>query len=208
LLIAVLALLAAFALPAAAQAGATKSSAPGKNGVGKNCSKKRSGKKKCATPEVGAADSDCPRGATECHIDVELKQASPTSGAYCSSFEDGDGSCLGSTLGTSGWSSPGYFPQYGIQSWFTWTSQGPVRNVEYLVKANQLIVEAFIRGNVPSPGSASFNVTDAYNRVTDAHWQTVSTGGAPGTKGGPLYIDYEHKVIGSYVHIWGWMVRK
>jgi hypothetical protein len=71
-----------------------------------------------------------------------------------------------------------------------------------------LTVEAYIRGDVPSGGSATFNVTDAYNRGSDVHWKTASKSGTPGTPGGPLYIDYEHKFIGSYVHMYGYLVRK
>lgn len=214
-LIVLLALVAALALPAAAQAGTGKAGASEHkdNPTIGGCAKKRSGKKKCQNknpgPKVGTAASDCPSGGTECHIDITVNQASPTTGGICDSFEDvGSGVCIGPTYGTPGWNSPSYFPQYGIQSWFSWESQGPQRNVEYLAKASYTIVEAVIHGNVPAPSSAVFNVTDAYNRSTGTHWQTVSTGGAPGTKGGPLYIDYNHRVLGSSVHIWGWMVRK
>jgi hypothetical protein len=31
--------------------------------------------------------------------------------------------------------------------------------------------------------------------------------GAPGSPGGPLYIDYEHKFVGSYVHMYGFLER-
>lgn len=215
-LTAMLVLLTAFALPAAAQAG-TGGASPSEhqaNPTMGNCAKKKSGKKKCggkkSGPKVGdTANDDCPRGATECHIDIQLNQASPTTGGICDSFEDiSSGICVGPSHGTSGWNGPGYFPQYGIQNWFSWTSQGAQRTVEYEVKANFVIVECFIRGTVPSPNSAVFNVSDAYNRVTDTHWKTASTGAAPGSKGGPLYIDYDHRVLGSSVHIFGYMVRK
>jgi hypothetical protein len=51
-------------------------------------------------------------------------------------------------------------------------------------------------------------VTDAWNRLSDVHWKTVSTGGNPGLSGGPLYIDYGHGALDTYVHMYGYLVRK
>jgi hypothetical protein len=160
------------------------------------------------TPSAALSDADCPTNGTECHIDITLNAASPTSGAYCDSFTSDGGSCQGPTYGTAGWGESGFFPQYGIGTRFEWGSQGPVRNVRYIAKANFTRTDAEIDGRVPDPGSAVFDVSDAYRHGEDVHWKTVSTGGAPGTKGGPLYIDYEHKFVGSSIHIFGWMVRK
>ena len=51
-------------------------------------------------------------------------------------------------------------------------------------------------------------MTDAWNRQSDVHWKTVSTGGKPGTPGGPLYINYDYKFVGTYVHMYGYLVQK
>ncbi len=217
LLMAVMALFAGFAVPAAQAGKGPKQSSPGKQaGGGKkkaNCKKKggckkKSGKKK-GSGKVGAAAPDCsnPGGSNQCYIDVVVRQGSPTTGAICDSFDNASGVCIGSSTGTAGWRQAGWFPKQGIGTWFTWEGGNP-RDVEMLVKASFTITESFIRGNVPSGGSATYNVTDAWNRGTNAHWKTVSTGGSPGTPGGPLYIDYSHAVLGSDVHIFGYLVRK
>jgi len=183
---------------------------PGKKGKGqkKGGCKKNSGKKK-GPGKVGASAPDCgnPGGSSQCYIDVTVNQGSPLTGAICDSFDNGSGVCIGSSTGTAGWRQSGFSPKYGIGTWFTWDHGSP-RDVEMLVKASFTITESFIRGNVPSGGSATFNVTDAWSRYGDAHWKTVSTGGSPGTPGGPLYIDYEHRTLGSYVHMFGYLVRK
>lgn len=210
-LIAVIALLAGFTIPSIAQGGTVgnspgKKKCPGKKGSGKA----GPGKKKCGKNgkgKTGAAAAEC-ANTDKCYIDVYVRQGSPTTGAICSSFDDREGFCVGSSTGSSTWSQPGYFPRQGLETSFTWKGPGGSRDVDYTVNADFTIVEAYIRGNVPASNSAIFNVTDAYSRVSGFHWKTLSTGAAPGTVGGPLYIDYSHSTIGSSVHIFGHMVRK
>lgn len=167
-----------------------------------------------ALPAAGAGASskpsesvpECSRDAVpQCHIDITLGQASPTSGGICDSFESGSGYCVGDSTGNSTWSVPSYFPRQGLQSSFTWKSQGRLRLVEFEARASPTIVQASIKGRVPSPASAEFVVTDAFNRGP-AHWHS-GTSGKPGSVGGPLYIDYEHRVVGSYVHMYGYLER-
>jgi len=204
-LLAALALLTGLMLSTTAQAGAT-----GKVNVleKKKHSGKNSGKKE-GPGKVGAtAPPECASGRSECRVDVTLRQGAPTTGASCSSFSSGEGFCVGSSIGTATWSQPGYFPRQGIGSSFTWKGPGGARDVDYTVTANALITDAYIRGNVPGPGSATFNVTDAYNRESDIHWKTASSGGAPGTVGGPLYLNYSYDFVGSYAHIYGYLVPK
>jgi hypothetical protein len=213
-LIAVVALLAGFMIPAIAQGGAANDNSPGK----KKCQGKKGsgkagpGKKKCSGKKgkgkgPGAAAAEC-ANTDRCYIDVYVRQGSPTTGSICSSFDDREGFCVGSSSGSATWSQPGHYPKQGLETSFTWKGPGGPREVDYTVNADFTIVEAYIRGNVPASNSAVFNVTDAYSRVSGVHWKTVATGAAPGTVGGPLYIDYEHKTIGSYVHIFGHMVRR
>lgn len=206
-LIAALALLAALMLSTSAPAGDKAGS--GNQGACKKHPKKK-GCKKGDGPKTGVGDvPDCDSGAPqECHVDITVRQGAPTTGATCDSFDNGEGLCLGSSTGTTRWTEPGYSPKIGIGVSFTWKAHGAPRDVDYTANDSVTIVQAYIRGDVPSSGSATFNVTDAWNRQADVHWKTVSTGGAPGTRGGPLYIDYEHKFVGSYVHIFGYLVRK
>jgi hypothetical protein len=151
----------------------------------------------------------CSAGTKEqCYINVWLHQGGVTTGAYCDSFEASSGSCLGYSEGTNPWEGAGYFPKYGIQTTFSWTASGARRAVDYTVDASFTIVQARIVGNVPSPGSSTLNVSDAWVRESDVHYKTVSTGGDPGLPGGSLYIDYGHKVVDSYVHMYGYLVPK
>jgi hypothetical protein len=177
-------------LPSAARAGSQKGAGAGKK---------------------GSAIPECGNSATEtCHLDITISQGAATSGAFCDSFDRGDGLCVGSSHGTPAFSQPGYSPRYGIESSFTWKSHGAPRDVDYTSNATFTIVDSFIRGDVPASNSAIFNVTDAWNRASGVHWKTVATGGGPGTPGGPLYIDYDHSSsgIGSSIHIFGYLVRK
>lgn len=234
-LLAAMALVLGLSLPAAVQAAPQKGESPGKKkgagkkrgsgkcaakgggktsakprGKGKGNCKKGKGKGVGGEPGANAADCSNPGGAGECFIDVWVRQGSPTTGAICSSFDNRDGECIGSSTGTRGWRQPGFVPKQGIGTWFSWSSPGggAARNVEMLVKASFTITESFIRGNVPSSGSSTFNVTDAWNRDTNAHWKSVSKGADPGLVGGPLYIDYSHEILGSYVHMFGYLVRQ
>jgi hypothetical protein len=166
-----------------------------------------------AATEAGASSNrgqpvpECGREAVElCHIDITVHQGPPTAGAVCSSFDDGSGFCVGPSRGNSSWTAPSYFPRQGLGASFTWKSQGSVRMVNYEANATFTILEAKIEGRVPSPSSARLDVTDAWNRGSAVHWHT-GMAGAPGSRGGPLYIDYEHRVVGSYVHMYGFLER-
>jgi hypothetical protein len=78
-------------LPSAAQAGS-------QNGAG-------AGKKGSAIPE-------CNNSAPEtCRVDITVAQGPVTSGAFCDSFDRGDGVCVGSSHGTPAFSEPGYTPR-------------------------------------------------------------------------------------------------
>ncbi|HKZ14431.1 MAG TPA: hypothetical protein VJL81_11350 [Solirubrobacterales bacterium] len=178
---------AALLLPAGAQAGSA-----GKANVADDI------------PECGASTP------AACHVDITVHQGSITQGAFCDSFDRDEGLCVGGSTGTPAFSMPGYSPKYGIETSFTWKSHGAPRDVDYTANANALIVDSYIRGDVPASNSAVFNVNDAYSRASGAHWKTMSTGAAPGRVGGPLYIDYDHprSGIGSSIHIFGYLVRK
>jgi len=191
--------------PAGAEAGAGGKAKPGKSGGGKKNGGKKGGKVGDAIPECSDATP------SSCRVDITVHQGPLTQGAFCDSFDNSDGICVGGSTGTKAFSEPGYSPRYGIQTSFTWKSQGGAsRDVDYTANANFTIVDSFIRGNVPASNSAVFNVTDAYSRLSGVHWKTVSTGAAPGQIGGPLYIDYDHprSGIGSSIHIFGYLVRK
>jgi hypothetical protein len=156
-----------------------------------------------AIPECGSGTSE------RCHIDITMHEAGPTTGGFCDSFSNRAGVCVGPVHGTPAWSQPSYFPRQGIQSSFDWKSPyaDTRRDVDLTENANILIVEAYIRGMVPGPGSASFFVNDAYNRMSGVHWKTEgSAQSTPGLPGGPLYIDYESRIVGSYIHIYGYLV--
>lgn len=161
--------------------------------------------------EVGDDIPECGSSApAACHVDITVRQGSITAGAFCDSFDRDDGFCVGSSTGTPSFSMPGYFPRQGIETSFTWKSHGGAsRDVDYTANANALLVDSYIRGDVPASNSAVFNVNDAYSRASGAHWKTLSTGAAPGRIGGPLYIDYDHprSGIGCTVHIFGYLVR-
>jgi hypothetical protein len=150
---------------------------------------------------------ECGREAVQlCHIDITVHQGPPTAGAVCSSFDNGTGFCVGPSRGNSSWTAPSYFPRQGLGASFTWRSQGSVRTVNYEANATFTILEATIEGKVPSPSSARLDVTDAWNRGSAVHWHT-GMAGTPGSRGGPLYIDYEHRVVGSSVHMYGFLER-
>jgi hypothetical protein len=160
-----------------------------------------------ASSKLGEPVPECGRDAVQvCHIDITVHQGPPTAGAVCSSFDNGSGFCVGPSHGNSSWTAPSYFPRQGLGASFTWKSQGSLRLVSYEANATFTILEAKIEGRVPSPGSARFDVTDAWNRGSAVHWHS-GTVGAPGSQGGPLYIDYEHKFVGSYVHMYGFLER-
>jgi hypothetical protein len=214
-----LALLTGLTLSTSALGAGNKDGSAGKpKSSGKACGKKKSGKKKkCQakgkTKGQQAPGSrgvpDCGSVKTECHIDVWVRQGSPTTGAVCSSFDSPSGFCVGSSTGTNSWAQPGYFPKQGIGTSFTWEGPGGPRTVDYTVDATFTIVDAYIRGNVPSGNSPVFNVTDAWNRGSGIHWKTESKpGAAPSQQGGPLWIDYNHEFVGSYVHLHGYLVPK
>jgi hypothetical protein len=182
-------LLAGLSLPLAAQAETTKA------GGGKN-------------DAPNASAPDCGGGQPECFVDITIHEGGPTTGAICSSFTASSGFCLGPTTGTAAFSNPGYFPRQGIETAFTWDSPGGSRrDCDYTSNATFTIVDSRILGSVPDPGSAVFAVSDAWSRGSGAHYKTLSNA-APGLPGGPLYIDYESKFVGSYVHIFGYLVRK
>jgi hypothetical protein len=152
--------------------------------------------------------ADCSSGKADlCWIDVTVRQGSPLTGATCSSFSRDSGYCIGSSTGTSRWAQAGFFPKQGISTDFTWKG-GTARDVDYTVNANALTVEARILGKVPSPGSATLDVTDAYSRASNVHFKTVSTGGKPGTLGGPLYIDFDYGTLNTTVHMFGYLLPK
>jgi hypothetical protein len=160
-----------------------------------------------ASSNRGSSVPECGREAVQlCHIDITVHQGPPTAGAVCSSFDDGTGFCVGPSRGNSSWTAPSYFPRQGLGASFTWKSQGSVRMVNYEANATFTILEAKIEGRVPSPSSARLDVTDAWNRGSAVHWHTEMAG-APGSRGGPLYIDYERRVVGSYVHMYGFLER-
>ena len=94
---------------------------------------------------------ECPSPTFEmCHIDITLHQASGKTPTVCSSFDNADGFCIGSSHGTPGWDSV-YVPQQSIQADFTWkTSSGPVRDVDYTATETFSTVEGQIKGQVPS----------------------------------------------------------
>jgi hypothetical protein len=146
----------------------------------------------------------------ECHIDITLHQGSNRGvPAVCSSFNAGSGFCIGRTLGTREWSEPGYSPQYGIQSEFTWTSRGSVREIDYVAHANALKVTAEIKGSVPAPSSCELHVTDASIYGVATRW-TTGKAGRCAAGSGPLFIDYHHPAsgIGCSIHIYGYMKPK
>ncbi len=154
---------------------------------------------------------ECPSPTFEmCHIDITLHQASGKTPTVCSSFDNADGFCIGSSHGTPGWDSV-YVPQQSIQADFTWkTSSGTVRDVDYTATETFSTVEGQIKGQVPSSNSCDLNVTDATTRLApNVHWQT-QTLKTCGVQRGPLFIDYHHPAsgLGSYVHIYGYLVRK
>ncbi len=226
-----LALLAGLMLSTAALGAGDKSSPAGKKSAGKNsgkacagkkksgkkgASKSNAGKKKCqgkgktkGKPPGSRAVPECGSAKTECHVDVWVRQGSVTSGAICGSFDAAEGFCVGSSSGNPQWSQPGHFPKQGIESSFTWKGPGGPRDVDYTVNATFTIVEAYIRGNVPSSNSPFFHVTDAWNRASGIHWKTrAEPGAAPSQQGGPLWIDYHHGTFDSYVHLHGYLVPK
>jgi hypothetical protein len=203
-LIASLALLAGLVIPTAAAAGAS-----GNGGQAGHSGKKGHGKKK---PGKGLGDDiDCSAAAKECHVDITLREASVLSGGGgCGSFDNAEGFCVGPTHGTNGWDQTSYFPKQGIDSSFTWKSHGgPARDVDYTADASALIVDAYVRGVAQASNSNVLNVTDAWNRNSNTHWRTVpNPTGKVGYPGGPMGIDYDHKTVGSSVHLWGFFVRK
>ena len=161
---------------------------------------------------AGAATvPECGRESVpQCHIDVTVHQGPPTAGAICASFTDGSGFCVGPSRSSSNpsWAVPSYFPRQGLQSSFTWKSQGSVRIVDYEANAAFTIVEAYMKGTVPSPASSRFVVTDAWNRGSNVHWHSGITG-SDGKPNGPLYIDYDHPAhgLGTSVHMYGYLER-
>jgi hypothetical protein len=147
---------------------------------------------------------NCPAAAAQCRIDITVRQSVyPVS--VCDSFESTDGACVGSSVGTPQWIEPNYSPKLGLQTLFAWKSSGLTRFVDLQVYSSPLILTARIIGRVPTPASAEFDVTDASNRHSSDHWHTGSAA-PPGSPGGPLYIDYEHK-FGSKIHIYGVLER-
>lgn len=210
-ILAVAVMIATLSCAAAFQPGGAEAGASGKAKAGKNGGKKNGGKKG-GNGKVGDAIPECDNGTpSTCRVDITVHQGPLTQGAVCDSFDNSEGLCIGGSTGTKAFSEPGYSPRYGIQTSFTWKSQGgAAREVDYTANANFTIVDSFIRGNVPASNSAIFNVTDAYSRLSGVHWKTVSTGAGPGQIGGPLYIDYDHprSGIGSSIHMFGYLVRK
>lgn len=197
-LIACLALLAGLVIPTAAQAGSSAASASA--GHSKHHKKKH---------PVGD-NVDCGPSAKECHVDIIIHEASQLSGGGgCGSFDNSEGFCVGPTTGTTAWSQPSFSPRQGISSSFTWKSRGgAARDVDYTADASALTIEAYVRGIAEASNSNVLNVSDAWNRDTNTHWKTVNLGAKVGYPGGPMGIDYDHKTVGSSVHLWGFFVRK
>jgi hypothetical protein len=156
------------------------------------------------TPECGR------ESVPQCHIDVTVRQGPPTAGAHCTSFTNAEGFCVGSSRSSSNPTRvvPSYFPKQGLQSSFTWKSQGSVRNVDYEAYAAFIILEAYMKGTVPHPASSTFVVTDAWNRDSNIHWHSGKTG-TDGKPKGPLFIDYDHPSHGlaGSVHLFGYLER-
>ncbi len=152
---------------------------------------------------VKSNEPECPSSTYRCYIDVSLRQNYKS---VCSSFDSGDGFCLGSSIGTAGWVSGAYVEKVGIRTDFDWTSSGPIRNVDWTASDDFLTVAGKIVGRVPSSNSCDLNVTDAWTRGSGVHWQT-GTAGKCGTAEGPLFIDYHHPAsgLGSQIHIYGYM---
>ncbi len=209
-LLASLALLAGLVIPTVAEAGTSGSDAhQGRHGHGKKShGKKKHGKKK-QDKGVGS-DIDCSAGAKECHVDIIIHEASVMSGGGgCGSFDNAEGFCVGPTTGTTGWDEPAFFPKQGIDSSFTRESHGgAARDVDYTAHASVLTLDAHIVGIAQASNSNVLNVTDAWNRLSNTHWKTVNLGARVGYPGGPMGIDYDHKLVGSSVHLWGFFVRK
>ena len=159
--------------------------------------------KRVVHKHVKSNEPECPSSTYRCYIDVTLRQNYKS---VCSSFDNRDGFCLGSSIGTASWVSGGYVEKIGLRTDFDWTSPGPKRDVTWTASDDFVTVAAKIVGKVPSSSSCDFNVTDTWTRLSGVHWQT-GTAGKCGTADGPLYIEYYHPAsgLGSQIHIYGYM---
>jgi hypothetical protein len=143
---------------------------------------------------------DCPSTASLCEISIHLDI-----GVYCPGYSSSLATCWGRTpYSNQCWdayvvSLPGLFGQF---SWF-----GQPRHISY--NAVNFGPVAKLEGSVPSTSSAAFTVDTAYCvkwQSPGTFWETVNKPGqAPGTKGGPLYLNFRNGYVGADVYIDGYL---
>jgi hypothetical protein len=150
----------------------------------------------------------CPRGdlRTFCRIDLHYNLRS------CPNFTDYSSgrTCTGTASGTIPWERSSYNPPF-LYAGFAWfgSGQGQARRVQASSFVGSRAV-ALIEGNLAGPGRAELEVTSAsaseYN--FGALWITPpQSTRAPGTMGGPLYLDFSGGSVGATVSIRGYLFR-
>jgi hypothetical protein len=136
-----------------------------------------------------------------------------TIGFPCPSFTSASGHCHGSTRnGPDIWST--VFAPNGDFRWVQSSPGSPRRQVTWAVRTG-FPPDGYLTGPVPSDNSARWTIEDA-GYLDDGHitpkgpkWYTPDVAGKdPGTLGGPFYIDFENRLYGADVYIWGYLFRK
>lgn len=147
---------------------------------------------------------DCPASTTMCAINIIVHSSVR---APCRGLTASSDTCLGTSTGTRGWNVPTYSPQNGSQAWFSWSSSGDARQVQYRAFLHQAVLQAEITGRLSSPGSDRLAVTDAWMRQSSNHWATGDSAPA-GAPGGPLLFDFESGTVTNTITFHGFLARK
>ena len=150
----------------------------------------------------------CPTGDLRgfCRIDLHYNLRScPNFGDYSSGR-----TCTGTASGNVPWERSTYHLPF-LYAGFAWfgSGQGQARRVQASSFVGSRAV-ALIEGNLAGPGRAELEVTSAsaleYN--FGALWITPpQSTRAPGTMGGPLYLDFRGGSVGADVSIRGYLLR-
>jgi len=133
--------------------------------------------------------------------------------AICPGFGRASGACSGSAEGGVPPWSPNNKALFGWQGSAT-GSRSVWYYAKYSVDDEHTAVAAALLGSVPSSSSANFTITDASDPhgpadTKDTHWYTPDVAGAaPGTQGGPLYLDFENGSWGFDIYIRGFLYKK
>lgn len=133
--------------------------------------------------------------------------------AICPGFGRASGSCSGSAEGGVPPWSPNNKAIFGWQGSAT-GSRSVWYYAKYSVDDEHTAVAAALLGSVPSSSSANFTIADASDPhgpsdTKDTHWYTPDVAGAaPGTQGGPLYLDFENGSWGFDIYIRGFLYKK